>query len=217
MTLACPTDRLGARSATLASLVFALASATLVAGCARPYADFCKNVAQCSGGNDADIDACQATYSASEAVAAAYDCADAFDKAWDCMERTGTCKNSSYSTDCSTEKAAVATCQSAASARGKGAQTDGTDNGNGNGNGAPQTSCGLAYTCGPNNLKVSQCLTTDGSGKCTGATVQVEGGETLTCASCSSCSNVAAQVAAACGGSAGGTGGGETPAPTPEP
>lgn len=199
------------RLATLSALALALASTTIVAGCAHPYADFCKNVAQCSGGNDADIDACQADYASAEKVASAYDCSDAFDKVWDCMERTGTCKSQSYSTDCSTEKKALSACQDAASSHGGssggGATVSGGNNGNGNGNGnASSTTCGLAYTCGTNNLKVSQCMATDGGGKCVSATVQVEGGPVLTCASCSDCSNVAADVAAACG-TTGGTGG----------
>jgi hypothetical protein len=102
------------RWATPIALV--LASIAL-AGCASKWRTYCEEKAQCSGGNDKDIDACVAEHDAERDVAAAYDCADPYDKYQECKEKTGHCKERSYTSDCGTEDDAVESCVKAASAR----------------------------------------------------------------------------------------------------
>ena len=100
------------------ALPIALAVASLaLGGCGSKWKTYCEDQAQCIGGNDMDIDACMVSHDADRDVAAAYDCADAYDKYQECKEKTGSCKDKSYTTDCKVEDGAVESCVKAASAR----------------------------------------------------------------------------------------------------
>jgi hypothetical protein len=194
------------RSARPLLAALCVAGLALLSGCKSSYADICKAQAQCSGGNDADISACEALGHESQKVADAYDCGDAYDKVLECVKATGTCKGGKYSTDCSAEGSALAACEKAASAKG-GASAFGADSNNsssgtsGGGNGG-NTSCGVAGTCQATGQPVSQCVTTNGAGKCMSMSLQIQGGASFTCASCTNCTNAAAEFAKACSASA---------------
>lgn len=88
---------------------------TLLTACGNPYGDRCAAAVQCSGGNDRDVDACVAALNGTEQVAAAYDCADAYFKHSDCVDRTGTCGDKHFETNCKAEADALNTCEKAAS------------------------------------------------------------------------------------------------------
>ena len=96
-------------------LLIALAL-TALAGCGSKFQTYCQNQADCSGGNDKDVDACVAGIEGQKDVAAAYDCSDAFDKAVACYDSTGHCKAKVYGTDCAAEVKALTECENAASA-----------------------------------------------------------------------------------------------------
>ncbi len=102
---------------------------TLSAGCKSRFADICKSISECSGGNEADIKACEVSYDTDADVAAAYDCSDPYDKLADCYEASGKCQGGGYRVDCTSEAASLASCKNAASARGKGSSSGDTGSG----------------------------------------------------------------------------------------
>jgi hypothetical protein len=97
----------------------------MLPNCASTYSDPCQAEVDCTGGNDADVDACVEASRGSEEIASAYDCSEPFDKYVDCLKEKSTCKDSGgtkrYTDDnqCGALKEAVESCQKAASARGK--------------------------------------------------------------------------------------------------
>jgi hypothetical protein len=186
------------RSARPLLAALCVAGLALLSGCKSSYADICKAQAQCSGGNDADISACEALGHESQKVADAYDCGDAYDKVLECVKSTGSCKSGHYTTDCGTEASALSACENAASARGSSATVTGGNTYNGNGNGNGSTSCGVAGTCQATGQQVNQCITKNAAGKCESMSLQIQGGENFVCDSCTNCTNAAAAFAKAC-------------------
>ena len=88
---------------------------TLLTACGSSYGERCAAAVQCSGGNDRDIDACIAVVNAAEEVAAAYDCSDAYFKHADCIDRTATCSDKKFESNCKGESDSLRTCENAAS------------------------------------------------------------------------------------------------------
>jgi hypothetical protein len=95
--------------------LIAVMGLTLLAGCGNSYGDRCATSIQCTGGNDKDVNACVAALNGTEQVAAAYDCSDAYFKLSDCIDRTGTCDNKHFVSNCKGESDALHSCQNAAS------------------------------------------------------------------------------------------------------
>ena len=88
---------------------------TLLTACGSSYGDRCAASVQCRGGNDRDVDACIAGSDGNEQVAAAYDCTDAYFKLEDCIDRTVTCRDKHFESNCKGESDALNACEKAAS------------------------------------------------------------------------------------------------------
>jgi hypothetical protein len=79
---------------------------------------YCTKYQQCSGGNEDDVNACEAKFIGDHKVAAAYKCEALYDAYVECAGANSTCTNSKLSTGdaCTGQKKSYDGCVEAASA-----------------------------------------------------------------------------------------------------
>jgi hypothetical protein len=121
-------------------ILVAVGTLTLIATthCSSTYSTYCENDRNCSGGNDADVDACIEQQRTLENVSEAYDCGDQWDEVAECFEKA-TCKDKRMDlpSDCGPKVQAWSNCTKAASGKnsGKSSTSEETGGGGGGGNG----------------------------------------------------------------------------------
>ena len=87
------------------ALAAALCGAMALGGCGGPDHDsLCEQQVECIGGNDADRDACVATYEYMADVADDLGCDDEYDAYFECLEGSATCDTQDTQQPCSTDE-----------------------------------------------------------------------------------------------------------------
>jgi len=99
----------------MAGTLLACAVTAGLAACGdSSFDDYCARVTSCQGGNDKDRKACIDVAESMKQEASDYGCSSQFKDLQACQTSTGTCTAKAFTTSCSVQDEAVATCEVAA-------------------------------------------------------------------------------------------------------
>ena len=87
--------------------------AVLVAGCGGGIGGYCEAAAECEGGNDSDIVACELRFDETEQIAELKNCTSEFDEYFTCVEESARCNDNRYGVSdgqCGDEKDRLENC-----------------------------------------------------------------------------------------------------------
>jgi hypothetical protein len=68
-------------------------------GCGGGYGSFCQDAMDCINGNDADVEACEATLASEEDLAELEGCSDEFDEYFTCVNDEARCRGDDFTPD----------------------------------------------------------------------------------------------------------------------
>lgn len=85
----------------LSAAVFAsaLCFGAALSGCGGGTGGFCDAAAECEGGNDADVDACNDRFDTATELADLKNCTSEWDEYFDCRDENARCNDDNYDSD----------------------------------------------------------------------------------------------------------------------
>jgi hypothetical protein len=82
-------------------------------GACQSYGDFCTELMDCEGGNDADIERCEVDREEEADLASEIGCSEWYDAYFECLEAQASCTNDRYAppqNECNEEATDLQTC-----------------------------------------------------------------------------------------------------------